>query len=277
MLLAPAYKDKRGALIPSDLIDEDGQGGFKTRESGEPVERIIAKMSKSLRNVINPDQVISEFGADTLRTYLMFMGPLDAGRSWDSKAMMGNYRFLKRCWAFVTSNKDSGFRDLVDEGVESLEVKKVLHKAIQKVGDDIEGLRFNTSISTMMELLNAITDKPVSKKTLDVVTLLLAPLAPHTAEELWERLGNTSCASLSSWPTYDPALVKDDVVTVVIQIGGKKRATVDVAPDITDQDLKACVVSAMAGTAYKVTDANRFITVFNPGTKIPRLVNVLSQ
>lgn len=275
MLLAPAYKDSRGALVPSDLVEEDGQGIPKNRQTGEKLEKIIAKMSKSLRNVINPDDVIAEYGADTLRTYLMFMGPLDAGRSWDSKAIMGNYRFLKRSWAFLTANRDAGVRDVVSLDAEPIEVKKALHKAIKKVGEDFDGLHFNTTISSLMELLNTISDKPVSLETLRTYTQLLAPLAPHLAEEMWERLGNKECVSLSSWPSFDPALIEDDIVTVVIQVGGKKRATVDVAPTIAEEELKGAVIKAMSGTAYNVTETSRFITVFNPGTKVPRLVNVL--
>ena len=275
MLLAPAFKDKRGALVASDLVEEDGQGVCKNRETGEVLERIMAKMSKSLRNVINPDEIIAEFGADTLRVYLMFMGPLDAGKSWDSKAIMGSYRFLKRTWAFVTGNKDAGFRDVVDASVEPLEVKRALHKTIQKVGEDIDSLRFNTPISALMALLNDVSDRPVSKTTLETITLLLSPIAPHLAEEIWARLGNSSCVSVAPWPAFDPGLVKDDVVTVVIQVGGKKRATVEVSPSVTESELKVLVVAAMTGSQYNVSEQNRFITVYNPGTTVPRLVNVL--
>jgi leucyl-tRNA synthetase len=127
----------------------------------------------------------------------------------------------------------------------------------------------------MMELLNAISDKPVSKVTLEIFALLLAPFAPHLAEELWERLGNPSPVSLAAWPEYDAALVVDDLVTVVIQIAGKKRATMEVAPIIDEEDLKQRVIEAMHETNYQVKPQDRFITVYNPGTKVPRLVNVI--
>ncbi len=128
-----------------------------------------------------------------------------------------------------------------------------------------------------MEFLNTVGEKPVSRETLERYVLALCPFAPHLAEELWERLGNKAPASLAAWPSYDPALVQDDVVTVVIQIGGKKRATVEVVPSIGEDDLKKSVIAAMAGTSYAVSASDRFITVFNPGTKIPRLVNVLPK
>jgi leucyl-tRNA synthetase len=277
MIQAYAYKDKRGALVPTDLVTDDGSGNFTHNQTGEKLERIVAKMSKSLKNVINPDDVITQYGADTLRTYLMFMGPLEASRPWDFKAITGNHRFLKRAFGFVTGIGDSGMRETVGVDAEAVEVKRAIHKVVKKVGEDIDALHFNTPISTMMEFLNTVGDKPVSRETLEKFVLVLAPFAPHLSEELWERLGHASAASLAPWPSFDPALVQDDVVTVVIQIGGKKRATIEVAPSIGDEDLKAKVIEAMAPTQYKVTADDRFITVFNTGTKIPRLVNVLPK
>jgi leucyl-tRNA synthetase len=160
---------------------------------------------------------------------------------------------------------------------EGVDVKRALHKAVKKVGEYIDALHLNTPISTLMELLNTIGEKPVSKQTLEYFTLILAPYAPHLCEELWERLGHKTSVGLAAWPTYDPALVVDDVVTVVIQILGKKRATIEVSPSIADTDLHAAVLDAMKDTSYKVTAADRFITVYNPGTKVPRLVNVITK
>jgi leucyl-tRNA synthetase len=277
MIQSHAFKDKRGAIIAVDLVEEDETGAAKRKDTGEPLERIVAKMSKSLKNVINPDDVIDQHGADTLRTYLMFMGPLDAARPWDSKAISGNVRFLRRVFAFVTGGRPQGFRDVVAADAEGMDVKRAMHKAIKKVGEDIDALHFNTPISTLMELINSLGDKPVSKETLEHFTLILAPYAPHLCEELWERLGHTTSVGLAAWPTYDQALVVDDVVTVVIQILGKKRATIEVSPSIADTDLHAAVVEAMKETPYAVTAADRFITVYNPGTKVPRLVNVIAK
>jgi leucyl-tRNA synthetase len=277
MIQSHAFKDKRGALVSVDLVKEESDGSFTHTETGEKLERIVAKMSKSLKNVINPDEVVKQFGADTLRTYLMFMGPLEASRPWDSKAINGNHRFLRRAFAFVTGGAESGVRETVAVGVEAEEIRRAINKVVKKIGEDLEGLRFNTPISTMMEFLNTVGDKPVSRDTLEKFVAVLCPFAPHLAEELWERLGHTTAASLSPWPSFDPALVQDDVVTVVIQIGGKKRATVEVPPSIAEAELKAKVIEAMAGTAYKVGTGDRFITVFTTGTKIPRLVNVLPQ
>jgi len=277
MIQSHAFRDSRGALVAVDLVKEDEGGSFIHTKTGEKLERIVAKMSKSLKNVINPDEIVSQYGADTLRTYLMFMGPLDAGRPWDSKAIAGNVRFLRRAFQLVAGGKETGHRDVVLVDAEPPEVRKAIHKAVKKIGEDIEALHFNTPISTLMELLNTIGDKPVSKDTLEKFTLVLCPFAPHLAEELWERLGNKAPASLAPWPTFDPALVVDDVVTVVIQVLGKKRATIEVPPAIEESSLQAAVVAAMEGTAYRVSADDRFITVFNPGTKVPRLVNVIPK
>ena len=276
MIQSHAFKDKRGALVSVDLVREDGNGVARHKQTGEELEKIVAKMSKSLKNVINPDDVIKQYGADTLRTYLMFMGPLDASRPWDFKAISGNVRFLRRAFSFVTGNKEAAARDVIGSEQEPLEVKKAINKAVKKVGEDIEHLAFNTPISTMMELLNTIGDKQVSKDTLEKFTLILCPFAPHLAEELWERLGNMEPASLAPWPEFDPAYVVDDVVTVVIQVGGKKRATLEVSPTIDEDSLKTRVVEVMAATSYPVKVSDRFITVYNPGTKTPRLVNIIS-
>ncbi len=277
MVQSHAFKDKRGALVSTDLVVEKDPTTFVHAQTGEVLERIVAKMSKSLKNVINPDDVIGQYGTDTLRTYLMFMGPLEASRPWDSKAINGNFRFLKRSFSFVAGSGETGIRDVVAPDAEPTEVKRAVHKMVKKIGEDIDALRFNTPISTMMEFLNTVGDKSVSRETLEKFVLVLAPFAPHLSEEMWERLGNKAPVSLAQWPSFDPAMTQDDVVTVVIQIGGKKRATIEVAPNIAEADLKAAVIAAMVGTAYKVGDGDRFITVFNTGTKIPRLVNVLPQ
>lgn len=277
MVQSFAYKDKRGALIPVDLVKEDESGTPIHTQTGERLERLVAKMSKSLKNVYSTDDVIAQYGADTMRTYLMFMGPLDSSRPWDPKAISGNARFLRRSFNLVVGGAKEGFREVVAADGEAVEIKKALHKAIKKIGEDLESLQFNTPISTMMELLNTIGDKPVSKDTLEKFVLILAPFAPHLAEELWECLGHKESIALAPWPSFDQALVVDDVVTVVIQILGKKRATIDVAPSISEADLKASVIEAMSATQYVVTADDKFITVFNPGTKVPRLVNVITK
>lgn len=275
MVQAFAFKNKRGALIPTDEVDETGDE-WKVAATGEPLERIVAKMSKSLRNVINLDDIVSQYGADTFRMYLMFMGPLDTSRVWDPKAITGNFRFLRRVWGLVTDNRDSGIRDVVAPEAEDTAVTKALHKVIKKVTADIEALAYNTAISAMMEFLNEVTGKAISKESLEKFVLILSPFAPHMGEELWERLGHSKTLSYEQWPSFDESLLKAESVTVVIQVNGKKRALVETSVSIEEAELKSLIVETLSATEFRVNLEHRFITVFQPGSKIPKLVNVIT-
>ncbi|RMG40127.1 MAG: leucine--tRNA ligase [Candidatus Dadabacteria bacterium] len=277
MILAHAYKNRFGAKVPVTEVEEGEDGIARHKETGEELERIIAKMSKSLRNVIVPDDIIKEYGADTLRTYLMFMGPLDSSRVWDSKAIMGNYRFLKKAWTLVTGNKDQGIRDVVSAEEESKDIKRAINFCIKKVTEDLDELRFNTAISALMEFVNEVSGKDLSQDTLEKFTLLLSPLAPHLAEELWERLGHQKTLRHEPWPTYDETLLAVDTTKVVIQVNGKKRALIEVSKDITEEQLKQRVRDELSGTDYQVMDDDRFIIVVVPGTTVPKLVNIIQR
>jgi len=191
------------------------------------------KMSKSRGNVINPDTVVEKYGADTLRVYEMFMGPLERDKPWSTTAIEGVYRFLQRTWrVFVDENEDQGTRTLMfADGEPSAEDLKITHKTIKKVTEDIEGLRFNTAISQMMIYINHMTKlEKRPRKCLRPFVQLLAPFAPHMAEELWEMLGEKSSLSYEPWPAFDAQLAKDDQVTIAIQVMGKTRGTVEVEP-----------------------------------------------
>lgn len=277
MVQATAYKDTRGALVPTDEVqDIDGQSPVRI-STGEKLEKIIAKMSKSLRNVISLNEIVEQYGADTFRMYLMFMGPLDSSRGWDPKAITGNARFLKRVWTLLTENKDAGVRGFVDAASESIKVKKAINKLVKKVTEDVEVLSLNTSIAAMMEFLNEVSGEGLSKDTAQKLTIILSPFAPHIAEELWERLGNSKTITYEKWPSFDEKLLVEDQVSVVVQVNGKKRALLECKADISESDLKAAVIKQLSGTDYKVTDTDKFITVFKPGTKTPKLINIISN
>ncbi len=198
------------------------------------------KMSKSRGNVINPDIVIEKYGADTLRIYEMFMGPLDRDKPWSTTAIEGVYRFLQRTWrlfaeetAELETHPES--RDVLSsavvDGEPTAEDLKVTHKTIQKVTEDLENLRFNTAVSQMMIFVNHMTAlKQRPRSCLRPFLQLLQPFAPHIAEELWEMMGEKSSLSYESWPTFDPALAKDQVISVAVQVMGKMRGTVEVEP-----------------------------------------------
>lgn len=272
MLVSYAYRDSRGALIPVDEVNDEGEGKPVHIKTGETVEKITAKMSKSLRNVINPDEVIQEYGTDTLRTYLMFMGPLEGMKHWDSQAIMGNYRFLKRAWAFLEERK------FIESDAEDQEIVKARHAAIKKVTEDTDSLRFNTAIAGLMEFLNSIGAKDISRQTGEAFVVLLSPYAPHLAEELWEVLGNQPSVQNAPWPVFDESLLVKRSTTVVVQVNGKKRSSIEVAVNIDDEQLRQLIIEHMAGGQYPVDNALKFITVRDKKQdNLPKLVNVICK
>jgi len=208
----------------------------------EPFKRLVnqgmilgtdgEKMSKSKGNVINPDDIVKEFGADTLRVYEMFMGPLEKTKPWSMNGVKGVYGFLTK--AFKT------FGDATLFGEDSEETKKLLHKTIKKVTSDIEEMKFNTAISAMMIFTNHCTkEKKFSKDTAATFALLLSPNAPHAAEEIWKICGHKDSLAYATWPKFDEALAKDDLITMAIQVMGKTRSTIEVAADISKDDFLA--------------------------------------
>lgn len=195
-----------------------------------------SKMSKSRGNVINPDEVVDIYGADSMRLYEMFMGPLDKAKPWQTKGLQGCSRFINKFWDKVASS--DGLSDCINQDIADNETIKLLHQTIKKVGEDIENLRFNTAISQMMIFTNhLVTIKSVNKDVLKTFTQLLAPFIPHTAEEIWQRLGNERSITYESWPDYDVKLAKDDLINIAIQINGKLRANIEVEANADKKDI----------------------------------------
>jgi len=227
MIIGKAYKTQAGLAVKADqVLFKDERPTH--RVTGEELVVTHSKMSKSLGNVVNPDQVVDEFGADSLRLYEMFMGPLSDGKVWDTHNITGVHRFLRRVWNLVASPDEDGgarkdFSAAADAGV-----SRALHRCLAQVGGDIEGLRFNTAIAAMMSLLNAAEGKPFTQDQAETLVLMLAPFAPHIAEELWQRLGHSGGLSYRPWPEADPALLRDDQVEVPVQVNGKLRGRVSV-------------------------------------------------
>ncbi len=188
----------------------------------------MQKMSKSRGNVVNPDDVIHEYGADSMRLYEMFMGPLTQSKPWSTRGVEGVYRFLQRVWRLYADANDRLSPQVMDMEP-TAEQLKVLHKTIKKVGEDVESLSFNTAIAQMMIFVNEMTPAEIKpRKILEPFVLVLAPFAPHIAEELWEILGHGKSLAYEPFPVYDPALTVDDTVTLVLQVNGKIRERVDV-------------------------------------------------
>jgi leucyl-tRNA synthetase len=201
----------------------------------EELTEFPAKMSKSLRNVVNPDDVIRDFGADSLRLYEMFMGPLQAVKPWSTKGVEGVHRFLKRANRLVTESK------VEDRALTKAEAKS-LNAMIKKVGDDLEAMAFNTGISAMMVFMNEAEDfakaGALSKEYLKKFVLCLAPFAPHLGEELWECLGGGKTLAYEPWPVYDPAALVEDEIEIPVQVMGKLRGRVKIPVAATPAEME---------------------------------------
>ncbi|MCM3410928.1 leucine--tRNA ligase [Metabacillus litoralis] len=195
------------------------------------------KMSKSKGNVVNPDEIVSSHGADTLRLYEMFMGPLEASIAWSTTGLDGARRFLDRVWRLFIEDNGELSPKVVDEASDALE--RVYHQTVKKVSEDLEGLRFNTAISQLMVFINeAYKQTVLPKEYVEGVVKLLSPIAPHLAEELWSKLGHSSTISYEAWPTFDEAKLVENEVEIVVQVNGKVRAKLLVAKDVTKEQLE---------------------------------------
>ena len=192
------------------------------------------KMSKSRGNVINPDEIVNKEGADTLRMYEMFMGPLEQVKPWNTKSVGGVYRFLNRSWNLLIDEK--GESKVLEQ--EKPELTKSLHRTVKKVTEELEQLKFNTAIAALMSFLNEAYDSGgITKDSAKIFTLLLSPFAPHMSEELWEKLGSNKTLAYETWPKWDESLVKLDKITIAIQVNGKVRNTLNVSAEISKEEL----------------------------------------
>ncbi|WP_370412769.1 leucine--tRNA ligase [Streptomyces fradiae] len=268
MIQAFVYRDSRGIAVPAAEVEErDGAYWYE----GEKVSRVLGKMGKSLKNAVTPDEICGEYGADTLRLYEMAMGPLDVSRPWDTRAVVGQYRLLQRLWRNIV-DETTGEVTVVDEAADE-DTLRALNKAIDGVAQDMAAMRFNTAIAKITELNNHLTKSggAVSRPVAEQLVRLVAPLAPHIAEELWHRLGHSDSVVHQDFPVADPAYVVDETVTCVVQIKGKVKARLEVSPSITDAELEALaladahVVAALGGAQI------RKVIV-----RAPKLVNIVA-
>jgi leucyl-tRNA synthetase len=234
MILSFAYKDSRGITIgPADIEmkDEGGEPAAYHATTGEKLNKVVAKMSKSLKNVVNPDEIIAQYGADTFRMYEMFMGPLEASKPWNTNDVPGIFRFLQRVWRMILGDKDNNIQPLLDDQTNA-DVEKALHRLIKKAGEDLEAMKFNTAIAAMMEFVNTVFKAgKISPAQAERLVLVLAPFAPHIAEELWQQLGHDNTLAYEPWPDYDEAMIVEDTVELPVQVNGKVRGRITVAAD----------------------------------------------
>ncbi|WP_052851056.1 leucine--tRNA ligase [Streptomyces avicenniae] len=267
MIQAYVYRDARGFPVPATEVAE-GEGGTWTWQD-EPVSRELGKIGKSLKNVVSPDEVFASYGADTLRLYEMAMGPLDMSRPWETRAVVGQYRLLQRLWRNVL-DEATGEVTVTDAAPDDATLRAT-HKAVEGVRQDLAALRFNTAIAKITELNNHVTKlASVPRVTAETLVLLAAPLAPHLAEELWRRLGHEGSVTTVDFPLADPAYLVDETVVCVVQVRGKIKARLDVAPDISDEELEALALDAPT-----VVEALGGAGVRKVVVRAPKLVNIV--
>jgi leucyl-tRNA synthetase len=267
---AYAYTDAGGQYVPANQVVEQVEGTQATYVyGGEVVNREYGKIGKSLKNVVSPDDMYEAYGADTFRVYEMSMGPLDVSRPWETRAVVGSQRFLQRLWRNVVS-EDTGDTIVSDEPADD-ETRRILHRTIADVRTEMSAMRFNTAIARLIELNNHVTKLAAApREVVEPLVLMVAPVAPHIAEELWQRLGHDESLAFAPFPEADPALLVEETVTCVVQVAGKVRDRLEVPPSSDEDTLRAL---ALASEAVQRVLGGRPVrkVIVRP----PRLVNVV--
>jgi leucyl-tRNA synthetase len=261
MVLAYAYRDSNDRWHGYDEIELRGSEAF-SKNTGEKLVVSVEKMSKSRLNVINPDDVVAEHGADVLRLYEMFMGDFEQPKPWDTRAIVGLVRFVANVWRAVESPKPV-------DGDPHLRLR---HKTIRAVGERIEALKFNTAIASMMEYVSELLAKGATRDDQETLVRLVAPFAPHIAEEGWQQLGHATLLAREPWPEHDVALTIDAVVTIPIQVSGKTRGTVEVPRGADEAAVRAA--AEQLTTVTRALEGKTIVkTIFVPD----RMLNLVAR
>ncbi len=236
MILGESYQDARGKYHRREDMEKSG-GGWRIKASGEPVVAQIEKMSKSRYNVVNPDEIVREYGADAMRIYEMFMGPLDRDKPWTEEGIRGCYNFLRRIWTLLVARDGTLTGKLVEEDPEA-EALGLVHRTVRAVSLDLEELKFNTAIARLMEFVNEAGRYDVLPRSLvETFVLILSPFAPHLAEELWRLLGHEQTLAYEPWPVWDDRYCHRETIEVAVQVNGKVRASFETAADTADEEV----------------------------------------
>jgi leucyl-tRNA synthetase len=229
-----------GRRVSEDEVEKRGDKFVLRASPDVSVEARAYKMSKSRGNVVNPDDIIARYGADAFRLYEMFMGPLEQVKPWNTRGVEGTHRFLNRVWRLVAGSdaEDGGNAPALADAAATRDQQRAVHQTIAKVTEDIEAMRFNTAISALMELTNAMYKwAQVPRECAETLVLLLAPLAPHVTEELWQRLGHAESLAYRAWPVADPKLLKADVLEIPVQVNGKVRGKISVSAEAHEAEV----------------------------------------
>ena len=244
MITSFAFQRANKTLVPTDEVEQRGDGNFYEKATGEKLEQIVAKMSKSLKNVINPDEEIARYGADSVRMYEMFMGPLTMSKPWNTQGIIGINRFLQKIW------------DLSEKPIEKIDLngtkdktlaalKKTFAATVKKVTKDTANLDFNTAISQMMIFINELSKQDALPESMwsDFVKML-SVYAPHLGEELWQKLGHDDTIAYEPWPRFNESDLTDDVKTIVVMVNGKLRGKFEAASGVPKAELEAAAKTA---------------------------------
>ncbi len=276
MVQAFAYKDSTGRLVSADEVKHEGQGAVHI-ETGQPLEQVVAKMSKSLKNVVNPDDVCEEYGVDAFRLYEMFMGPLSESKPWNPRDVPGARRFLDRLWRLlVDPDGDDPIRPhllgdspaLTDLVGTQLELERALNRCLARVEDSFKAFNFNTAVAAFMEFMNTATkhSRELTRSQAERLVCALAPFAPHVAEELWERLGHTDGVTRAPWPEVRREFLEDDSFELVVQVNGKIRGRTSASKESPKSELEELALETVSS---QLEGKERIKTIVVPG----RLVN----
>ncbi|MFI2752498.1 leucine--tRNA ligase [Cellulomonas sp. P22] len=266
---AYAFTDERGVYVPAGEVEEDASSSTGYRWNGEEVTREYGKMGKSLKNSVTPDEMYAEYGADTLRVYEMSMGPLDLSRPWETRAVVGAQRFLQRLWRNVVDETTG--QVVVTDDEPSVETLRVLHRTIADVRADMDAMRINTAIAKLIVLNNHLTTlTSVPRAAVEPLVLMTAPVAPHLAEELWDRLGHPESLADEPFPVADEAYLVEDTVTCVLQVQGKVRGRAEVPADVSEDTLREIALADPG--VQRALDGRGIRTVI---VRAPKLVNVV--
>ncbi|MGB2985754.1 MAG: class I tRNA ligase family protein [Phycisphaerae bacterium] len=258
MIQGFAYRDSRGVTVGPDVVEERGEDQFILKKTGQPVTRIIAKMSKALKNVVSPDEIIAESGADTFRLYEMYMGPLEASKPWNTRDVPGLFKLCQRVWRLVVDENTGELTKALTDDKPDTGALRALHKLIKRVTEDLERLKLNTAIAAIFDFVNFMTPRDRRSRTvIEPFVLVVSPFAPHLGEELWHRLGHDKTLAYEPWPQYDEKLARDEEVEIGVQINGKLKARVMVATDADEESIREAalaekrIVEAIAGKTIR--------------------------
>ncbi|MEO0491865.1 MAG: class I tRNA ligase family protein, partial [Actinomycetota bacterium] len=265
---AAAFQDEREIYVDAESVEGDAQSGFTFE--GKPVTRSFGKMGKSLKNSVTPDDMYAAYGADTLRLYEMSMAPITQDRPWETRSVVGSQRLLQRVWRSIV-DEETGEVALTDDAP-SDELLRVLHKTIDGVTGDMDNLRYNTAIAKLTELNNEVTkaEGPTPRVVADAMVRMLSPLVPHMAEELWSKLGGEGSVVWAEFPVADESLLVDDQVELPVQVKGKVRGRIMVAPD-ADEATVLAAATADENVAHHIDGAEIRKVIYVPG----RMINII--